>query len=65
MYSLGQALGVDIDADNLLPLTPCPWMTLREGIVFYKDILFSFQLDTFAAVYKKLTGKDVNFEFPE
>lgn len=24
-----------------------------------------FQLDTFTAVYKKLTGKDVNFEFPE
>ena len=23
------------------------------------------QLDTFAAVYKKLTGKDVIFEFPE
>merc|ERR1711909_196844 len=23
------------------------------------------KMDTFAAVYKKLTGKDVNFEFPE
>jgi len=28
-------------------------------------LFFSFQLDTFTAVYKKLTGKDVNFEFPE
>ena len=32
-------------------------------------IQFVFQVehkvDTFGAVYKKLTGKDVNFEFPE
>jgi len=27
--------------------------------------VFFLQLDTFAAVYKKLTGKDVIFEFPE
>ncbi len=24
-----------------------------------------FQMDTFTAVYKKLTGKEVTFEFPE
>lgn len=24
-----------------------------------------FQLDTFASVYKKLTGREVKFEFPE
>ncbi len=28
-------------------------------------IFLYFQMDTFSAVYKKLTGKDVNFEFPE
>ena len=28
-------------------------------------VFFLLQLDTFAAVYKKLTGKDVIFEFPE
>ena len=27
--------------------------------------LVYFQLETFAAVYKKMTGKEVNFEFPE
>lgn len=26
---------------------------------------FDRQVDTFAAVYKKLTGRDVTFEFPE
>lgn len=25
----------------------------------------SLQVDTFTAVYKKLTGRDVTFEFPE
>lgn len=25
----------------------------------------SLQVETFSGVYKKLTGKDVNFEFPE
>lgn len=25
----------------------------------------SFQVDTFTNVYKKLTGRDVTFEFPE
>ena len=27
--------------------------------------LLFLQTETFAAVYKKLTGKDVSFEFPE
>lgn len=35
----------------------------------YSDMVFIipfyFQTDTFAAVYKKLTGKEVTFEFPE
>ena len=26
---------------------------------------FSLQVDTYGAVYKKLTGKEVTFEFPE
>lgn len=26
---------------------------------------FSLQVDTYGAVYKKLTGKEVPFEFPE
>ena len=30
-----------------------------------EEISFLFQTDTFAAVYKKLTGKEVTFEFPE
>lgn len=35
-------------------------------IVSFDNHLFVFlQLDTFGAVYKKLTGKDVIFEFPE
>lgn len=28
-------------------------------------LLFFLQVDTFASVYKKLTGRDVTFEFPE
>jgi len=32
----------------------------------YLCVLFALlQTDTFTAVYKKLTGKDVHFEFPE
>ena len=27
--------------------------------------LFFLQVDTYGAVYKKLTGKEVTFEFPE
>lgn len=31
----------------------------------YTIFLIIFQVDTFTAVYKKLTGRDVTFEFPE
>jgi hypothetical protein len=31
----------------------------------FVSILFNFQVDTFTSVYKKLTGRDVTFEFPE
>ena len=33
--------------------------------VFFTPLLFYFQCDTFAAVYKKLTGKEVTSEFSE
>lgn len=35
----------------------------NEKVTFIES--FYFQVDTFTAVYKKLTGKDVAFEFPE
>lgn len=31
----------------------------------YKQDCLSSQVETFSGVYKKLTGKDVVFEFPE
>lgn len=27
--------------------------------------IYFFQIDTFASIYKKLTGREVTFEFPE
>ena len=38
---------------------------IRVKYLNFKFFHTFFQTDTFAAVYKKLTGKDVNFEFPE
>lgn len=34
-------------------------------ILMVSVCLLYFQLETFTNVYKKLTGKDVTFEFPE
>lgn len=36
--------------------------------IYFNSILlkfFSLQVDTFTSVYKKLTGRDVTFEFPD
>ena len=32
---------------------------------FLIETLLYFQVDTFTSVYKKLTGRDVTFEFPD
>lgn len=34
-------------------------------ISFNFDLYVLFQVETFASVYRKLTGRDVSFEFPE
>jgi len=39
--------------------------TLRANLTYTGVLFVCVQLDAFAAVYKKLTGKDVVFEFPE
>lgn len=36
----------------------------RRHIKFKLCFLY-FQVDTFGSIYKKLTGRDVTFEFPE
>ena len=40
-------------------------MAMHMADCLYYDENVLFQMDTFSAVYKKLTGKDVIFEFPE
>ena len=40
-------------------------MYICFGFEVLTKFILLFQTDTFAAVYKKLTGKEVTFEFPE
>lgn len=54
------------DSEKMKPLQnvmekSCIFTVVKSNHLYFS----SFQLDTFGAVYKKLTGKDVNFEFPE
>jgi hypothetical protein len=42
--------------------------TSFQGYCIFKvsdEFYLLLQVETFSGVYKKLTGKDVNFEFPE
>lgn len=54
MYLFENALNCNIK-ETIAENNSCPT---------YHEILNS-QVDTFTAVYKKLTGRDVTFEFPE
>ena len=48
--------------------SPCKQLTGKDAAQVYLDPkdrnTTEYKLDTFGAVYKKLTGKDVVFDFP-
>lgn len=37
---------------------------VKNTYIFYFSMYFNLQIETFASIYRKLTGREVTFEFP-